>query len=178
MSEVDYSIDEVLKLLRCFPKAHEAAAADIIDKLRQQLEAAQAERDYQRDLAITCAEELIKAGNIIEKAQKQKHIGVIDHSDDDVTGGEYFVDFAPDTDLVLGGKVYALPPIPAEHSEPNNPALAAIKYALDNINEDPINFLLSWNEGDFDCLRRDWDGVPDEVFIGADPLFKSEVKPS
>ncbi len=111
----------------------------ISDQLRQQLEAAQAEvkrlesawhaGDLNRKDEIIARQEAendrLKA--IIKKAQGQEHIGVIDHSDDDVTGGEYFVDFAPDTDLVLGGKVYALPPIPAEHGEDWKPIETAPK---------------------------------------------------
>ena len=57
-------------------------------------------------------------------------------------------------------------------------AVAAITYALSN--DDPIAFLRCWNEGNFDALRNEWENVPDEVFIGADPLFKpkslAEVK--
>lgn len=75
MSEVDYSIDEVVKLLRCFPKAHEAAAADIIDKLRQQLEAAKRELvatdiSWQNTLA-----ENERLQSIIKKAQEQEMSG-------------------------------------------------------------------------------------------------------
>lgn len=59
-----------------------------------------------------------------------------------------------------------------------NAAVAAITYALNN--DDPISFLRCWNEGNFDALRNEWEDVPDEVFIGADPLFKpksvAEVK--
>lgn len=54
----------------------------------------------------------------------------------------------------------------------NNPALAAIEYVLKNPMEDPIEFLFAWSDGDFHCIRREWDNVPDEVFIGADVTFK------
>ena len=50
----------------------------------------------------------------------------------------------------------------------NNPAVAAIEYAL-NVDE-PEAFLRCWFEGNFDALRNEWDAVPEEVFIGADPL--------
>lgn len=33
-------------------------------------------------------------------------------------------------------------------------------------------FLRYWNEGDFDVIRREWPDAPEEVFIGADPLYK------
>jgi len=56
-----------------------------------------------------------------------------------------------------------------EFDSRNNPATAAIAYALGD--GDGIEFLRCWNEGDFDALRKEWDDVPDEVFIGADPLF-------
>lgn len=63
-----------------------------------------------------------------------------------------------------------------------NPAAAAIAYALDGGNHDydsetMLNFLENWNEGEFDVLRDNWDNIPDEVFIGADPQFKpSSIK--
>lgn len=50
----------------------------------------------------------------------------------------------------------------------NNPAVAAIQYALND--DDCKTFLRLWNEGEFDALREEWDDVPDEVFDGADPL--------
>lgn len=51
-----------------------------------------------------------------------------------------------------------------------NPASAAIAYALQA--EEPLEFLRLWNEGSFDDIRREWPDVPDDVFIGADPLFQ------
>ncbi len=54
----------------------------------------------------------------------------------------------------------------------NNAAVAAIAFALRT--EDPMTFLRLWNEGEFDIIRREWDDVPDEVFIGADPLWKKK----
>lgn len=53
-----------------------------------------------------------------------------------------------------------------------NPALAAIQYALDNPNEDPMLFLHYWMYGNFDILRNEWPNVPDSVFIGADSTFE------
>ena len=50
----------------------------------------------------------------------------------------------------------------------NNPAVAAIEYALND--DDPEAFLRCWVEGNFDALRNEWENVPEEVFIGADPL--------
>ena len=60
-----------------------------------------------------------------------------------------------------------------------NPALAAIEYTLDTSNHDhessvQLDFLEYWNLGDFDTLRRNWDNIPDEVFIGADSQFKPQ----
>ena len=60
--------------------------------------------------------------------------------------------------------------------ETNNAALSAIKYALDNRYEEPIEFLRLWFEGEFDILRNEWDYIPDEVFIGADTLFVPKDK--
>lgn len=47
-------------------------------------------------------------------------------------------------------------------------AVAAIQYALED--DDGIDFLRYWNQGEFDVLRRNWENIPEEVFIGADPL--------
>ena len=57
----------------------------------------------------------------------------------------------------------------------NNAAVAAILYAnSDEVDDehDGMHFLRLWTEGEFDKLRRNWSNIPDEVFIGADPLFK------
>lgn len=53
----------------------------------------------------------------------------------------------------------------------NDAAVAAIQYAIENSDEEPIQFLRCWYHGDFDAIRQEWNDVPDEVFIGADPLF-------
>ena len=52
-------------------------------------------------------------------------------------------------------------------------AVAAIEYALNN--DEPEAFLRCWFEGNFDAIRREWENVPEEVFIGADP-FHPETK--
>lgn len=48
-----------------------------------------------------------------------------------------------------------------------NAAVSAIQFALED--DDGIDFLRYWNEGDFDVLRRNWPEAPEAVFIGADP---------
>lgn len=58
----------------------------------------------------------------------------------------------------------------------NSPAVAAVKYALDHQCDSPIEFLHCWYHGDFDTIRKEWENVPDEVFIGADPLFPNPVE--
>lgn len=52
-----------------------------------------------------------------------------------------------------------------------DPASAAIAFALQT--EEPLEFLRLWNEGSFDDIRRSWPSAPDDVFIGADPLFQA-----
>lgn len=52
----------------------------------------------------------------------------------------------------------------------NNPAVAAIQYALDMSDEDGMIFLRMWNEGEFDEIREEFPDAPEEIFIGADPL--------
>ena len=48
----------------------------------------------------------------------------------------------------------------------SNPAVAAIAFALED--DDGIEFLRYWNEGEFDILRRNWPDAPEEVYIDAD----------
>ena len=59
--------------------------------------------------------------------------------------------------------------------DPPNPAKAVIDYIMNgnNVedNDDAMAFLSYWNEGKFDVLRRNWNNIPDEVFIGADAQF-------
>ncbi|WP_116893407.1 hypothetical protein [Pseudomonas syringae] len=52
----------------------------------------------------------------------------------------------------------------------NNAAVAAIQFALDD--DEGMQFLRLWNQGDFDVIHRQWPEAPEEVFIGADPLHK------
>lgn len=73
--------------------------------------------------------------------------------------------------LEPGTKLYASPRVP---SHACNAAVAAIAYALNRRTEDPMQFLRLWNEGEFDVLRSEWPDAPDEVYLGADPLFNSE----
>lgn len=53
----------------------------------------------------------------------------------------------------------------------NDAAVAAIQFALDD--DDGMQFLRLWNEGEFDVIRDEWPDAPEEIFIGADPLHKS-----
>lgn len=53
----------------------------------------------------------------------------------------------------------------------NDAAVAAIQFALND--DDGMQFLRYWNQGDFDVLRSEWPDAPEVVFIGADPLHKS-----
>jgi hypothetical protein len=55
---------------------------------------------------------------------------------------------------------------------PNNPAVAAIEFALELYNTcDAMTFLEYWNEGSFPEIRENWPEAPDAVFDGADPQF-------
>ncbi len=55
----DYTVDDILKLLKYKPKAHESAAASIIESLQSQLRTAEQERDQYKekteDAADSCA---------------------------------------------------------------------------------------------------------------------------
>lgn len=57
--------------------------------------------------------------------------------------------------------------------ETNDPAIAVIDYVVKHPTEDVIAFLNCWNEGDFEALRREWPDAPEEIYIGADPLYVS-----
>ena len=57
---------------------------------------------------------------------------------------------------------------PAADAGGQDAAVAAIQFALED--EDGLDFLSYWNEGEFDVIRRNWENVPEAVFIGADPL--------
>jgi hypothetical protein len=48
-----------------------------------------------------------------------------------------------------------------------NSAVAAIQFALED--EDGLEFLRFWHQGDFDVLRQSWPNAPEAVYIGADP---------
>ena len=56
----------------------------------------------------------------------------------------------------------------------NNPAAHAIEYALSH--DEPEAFLRCWMEGNFDAIRREWEDVPEEVFIGADPTHPETIR--
>lgn len=57
--------------------------------------------------------------------------------------------------------------------EGHDASTAAIQFtlALEAEREDGLAFLEMWNAGDFEAIRETWPTCPDEVFIGADPLF-------
>ncbi|WP_151708844.1 hypothetical protein [Acinetobacter brisouii] len=60
----------------------------------------------------------------------------------------------------------------------HDPALAVIRYITSDYvdgDQDAMEFLRYWNEGEFDVLRRNWENIPDEVFIGAEVGFVSKV---
>lgn len=52
-------------------------------------------------------------------------------------------------------------------------SVAAIQFALQD--DEGIEFLRCWNEGDFDAIRAEWPDAPEDVYIGADPLYQSKV---
>lgn len=64
-------------------------------------------------------------------------------------------------------------PAKRELMECNDPAGAAIQFALNNPTEDIMAFLHCWNEGNFEALRREWPEAPEDVYIGADVLYKA-----
>lgn len=65
---------------------------------------------------------------------------------------------------------HAAAELAAEFQSPDA-AVAAIAYALDFRTDSAMEFLRCWNEGDFDAIRNEWPDAPEEVFIGADPLY-------
>lgn len=102
--------------------------------------------------------------------EKQKPVGVMRASSE--PGVAPFADIW--SWLEPGTELYASPHV---SSNDCNAAMAAIAYVLNSRTEDPLDplqFLRLWNEGEFDVLRREWPDAPDEIYIGADPLFKPE----
>ncbi|CAM3176263.1 hypothetical protein BZK31_07690 [Pseudomonas floridensis] len=69
--------------------------------------------------------------------------------------------------LSLLGKPYML--VDADELN-SDAAVAAIQFALNN--DEGMQFLRLWNQGDFDVIHREWPEAPEEVFIGADPLHR------
>ncbi|SFB54285.1 hypothetical protein SAMN05216248_11126 [Pseudomonas simiae] len=61
----------------------------------------------------------------------------------------------------------------ASHAD-NEASIAAIQFALSA--EEGMTFLRIWNEGEFNTIREEWPEAPEEVFIGADPLYVREQR--
>ncbi len=55
----------------------------------------------------------------------------------------------------------------------NDPSIAAIEFAL-SLGDDgeAMDLLRAWHAGNFPEIRAEWPECPDDVFEGADPLFK------
>jgi len=92
-------------------------------------------------------------------------------------GNHAYIPFASDVqewaewmphEWVIAAIIEASQPIADVQAEPNASA-EAIKFALED--EDGLDFLRYWNEGDFDTCRRLWPDAPLAVYLGADPLF-------
>ena len=64
----------------------------------------------------------------------------------------------------------------AEEEASQDPASALITFILEHANGpdgfDPVYLMETWNEGNFEALRREWPELPEEVYIGADPLHE------
>ena len=61
----------------------------------------------------------------------------------------------------------------------NDAAVAAIKFALtDDGGCEAVTFLNLWLHGDFAAIRKEWANVPEDVFIGADPLAAAPTQPA
>lgn len=50
-------------------------------------------------------------------------------------------------------------------------ALAAITFAL-TLGCEVATFLDLWIAADFESLRKEWPNAPEEIYVGADPLFE------
>jgi hypothetical protein len=55
-----------------------------------------------------------------------------------------------------------------------NAAVAAIEFALND--DEPMEFLRLWHQGDFDVIREEWPDAPESVFVGADPLHEKSTQ--
>lgn len=70
--------------------------------------------------------------------------------------------------------LYECPPCCAVNQSGSDASIAAIQFALSA--EDGITFLRIWNEGEFDTIREEWPEAPEDVFIGADPMYGREQR--
>lgn len=68
--------------------------------------------------------------------------------------------------------LYTCPPCGEANQSGSDASVAAIQFALSA--EDGMTFLRIWNEGEFDTIREEWPEAPEEVFIGADPVYGRE----
>ena len=64
----------------------------------------------------------------------------------------------------------------------NNPALVVLDVVTEDINNvfdddsDKVLFIRLWYSGEFDACREYWPNLPNDVYDGADPLFRKEEK--
>lgn len=70
--------------------------------------------------------------------------------------------------------LYTRSPCDTANNSDNEASIAAIQFALSA--EEGMTFLRIWNEGEFDTIREEWPEAPEEVFIGADPLYVREQR--
>jgi hypothetical protein len=77
------------------------------------------------------------------------------------------------------GQNNALYTAPVTEQEDHSASTAAIAFALwvEQEEGEGITFLGMWNDGEFEAIRKEWPNCPDEVFIGADPLFVPSKEP-
>jgi antitoxin component of MazEF toxin-antitoxin module len=58
------------------------------------------------------------------------------------------------------------------HLYKNDAAVAAMKFAVGT--DEGMAFLHCWLHGEFDVIRKEWPEAPEAVFVGADPLHKTD----
>lgn len=74
-----------------------------------------------------------------------------------------------DPSYVAATQCYGVQETPEPQGD-TDAAVAAIQFALRD--DEGMEFLRCWNQGDFDSIRREWPDAPEEVFVGADPFYK------
>jgi hypothetical protein len=125
----------------------------------------------------------IQSGKIETNAQRMyaelNDLSAMVHRLGEVSKGEFFFDIGQPDHVAIAKKLAKVEHYLAYSRSlelvepevaPNNPAVAAIQFALEA--DEGMEWLGLWNEGEFERCRREWPEAPKECYIGADQFDK------